>query len=111
MASLVLIDSYTPALQRELEARFTLPGPADPDPGARTHQVFRANAEAARRYAPRPYAGPLTLLKAAASPVDDPSCGWRRFAPALDVHELPGDHLSILRAPGLPALLHRLLSR
>jgi thioesterase domain-containing protein len=53
-----------------------------------------------RRYAPRPYAGPLTILQPNKSPRggEDLSGGWRDFALAVEVLVIPGGHETCLTA-------------
>ncbi len=50
-------------------------------------------------YLPGPYAGRIVLVWPADEPGDhgaDPTMGWGRVAPAVDVHTLPGDHSTIV---------------
>ena len=61
--------------------------------------LIEACDRAAAAYVPRPYPGPVRLLRAA----DDPECFpgnpialWREVAPALTVDDVPGTHLSCL---------------
>lgn len=54
---------------------------------------------AAAAYVPRPYAGPVHLLRAADDPESfpgDPFTLWREVAPTLTVSDVPGTHLSCL---------------
>ncbi|HXM57570.1 MAG TPA: alpha/beta fold hydrolase, partial [Candidatus Dormibacteraeota bacterium] len=60
--------------------------------------VFSANVRAAYAYAPEPYDGALTLIRAAASPPAD--MAWEPFARGgVTVHVVAGDHHGILRPP------------
>lgn len=59
------------------------------------------------RYVPRPYRSRLTLLRSAASEEQQPlarMCIVNNGSPILDVHTIPGDHLSIMRPPGVSRL-------
>ena len=48
-------------------------------------------------YRPKPYPGRVVLLRTHRSNhPSDPTAGWGKLAPQLEVHELPGDHVSIL---------------
>ncbi|MBW1598459.1 MupA/Atu3671 family FMN-dependent luciferase-like monooxygenase [Streptomyces sp. JJ38] len=75
-------------------------------------------ADQLSRYVPeRPYEGTLTLFRAAdlhpdnvppeviAWTLDDPARGWGRFTSnPVEVHETPGDHLTMLAAPHVEQL-------
>ncbi|MFN3460897.1 MAG: non-ribosomal peptide synthetase, partial [Oceanibaculum sp.] len=72
----------------------------------RLFSVFRAHGRALADYAPAPYGGAVTLLAGEAVPVAGAADRTRGWAPlvsggGLDVHAVPGDHYSVLRAPGL----------
>ncbi|MEM7052765.1 MAG: amino acid adenylation domain-containing protein, partial [Acidobacteriota bacterium] len=73
---------------------------------ARLYRVFRAHAQALRRYRGGPYTGSTLLVLPAGQGKPAP---WRRWiGSALDELVLPGDHYSILTADGLvPALARR----
>lgn len=83
-----------------------------------------ARTVAFRSYNPSPYQGPLALFRATERDnfeMDAPEelWGWKRLgAGSLDVFQVPGDHLSILRKPNvsvlgeqLRGLLHRQQAR
>jgi len=71
-------------------------------------------AFAAKRYHPRPYSGRVTLFRAAKHDSQygsDPKLGWAEVAKeGVDVHEVPGDHISILDDPGVGVLAEKLRS-
>jgi len=74
-------------------------------------KVLRANFEALRGYLPGPYAGRVTLFRAAQATTihPDPAFGWRELAAGgVDVHEVPGDHHSLIREPHVGVLVERL---
>jgi len=61
--------------------------------------LIEACDRAAAAYVPRPYAGPVHLLRAADAPETFPGDSvalWREAAPALTVDDVPGTHLSCL---------------
>jgi len=61
--------------------------------------LIEACNRAAAAYVPRPYAGPVHLLRADDDPETfpgDPVALWRGVAPALTVGDVPGTHLSCL---------------
>jgi amino acid adenylation domain-containing protein len=79
-------------------------------------RVFEANIRATRKYEPRPAPGRLVLFRAAdiaASVAYEPRMHWRDLASTVEVHDVPGDHYTILREPqvktlakSLQAILH-----
>jgi len=79
---------------------------------------FRARLRTLEQYAPGPYDGPMLLLRAeqtgvdddvAADYPDDPTMGWRRFAVGgVAVHVVPGSHSTMLTEPHVAALVERL---
>jgi amino acid adenylation domain-containing protein len=62
------------------------------------------------RYVPQVYAGRVTLFRAAQrSPDHDPQEGWKEIAAGgVDVHDVPGAHLSILSEPNVGILAKEL---
>ena len=75
--------------------------------------TFRTHVEALQGYRPRPYAGRVTLLRTALAEAPDqggdPLLGWGAFAGAgVAVHEVAGDHYSMLRTPHVEALARRI---
>jgi amino acid adenylation domain-containing protein len=123
VALLALIDSYPPALLRQLDAAdgamaddpvsrlrlaFTrdlvaVAGPGATIPaehGEQLFQIFQAHVEALESYMPAAYAGPLTLFCCAGPESGEQIRAWGALAEGgLSVRELPGDHYGILRAP------------
>ncbi len=72
-------------------------------------KLFSALAKAHR---PQPYEGLITLFKAVEQSAEfgpDPSLGWACVArQGVDVHEVPGDHMTILDEPRVATLASRL---
>lgn len=79
---------------------------------SRLLRVFKTNARAYRRYRPRPYPGPVTLFRAAGADFDSSlghDLGWGRLTPgAVEVHEVPGGHVTLLAEPNVAVLAARL---
>jgi thioesterase domain-containing protein len=72
----------------------------------RLFTVFKTNIKAMDAYRPRPLEIPLTLVRARGNTggqVEDGTAnGWAPLAGArLRIHEVPGDHHSVLRMPDL----------
>jgi thioesterase domain-containing protein/non-ribosomal peptide synthetase component F len=67
-----------------------------------------------RTYQPRPYAGPLLLLRAEGRDAEyrhNPTLGWERVASGpIAVRTVPGDHLTILTAPNVSRLVEQFVS-
>jgi thioesterase domain-containing protein len=75
-------------------------------------RVYRANVHAYRAYKPRPYPGPITVVRAAAEDSEAPAdLGWSAFTPhPVTVREVPGDHVTILAEPNVRVLAETLRS-
>jgi len=77
-------------------------------------EVLRSNLRALRRYLPASYPGRVTLFRAAlgTAPRPDATYGWRSLATGgVEVHEVPGDHYSIVREPHVRVLSDLLRAR
>ncbi|QYO64590.1 hypothetical protein [Leptolyngbya sp. 7M] len=74
-------------------------------------RIFYANAQAAYRYVPQYYPHRITVFKAAES-VDklqsDPMLGWQSLANDVQLHSVPGNHLSLLQSPHVQVLAEKL---
>jgi oxalate---CoA ligase len=69
------------------------------------------NHLAAKSYVPRPYPGQVTLFRAVErlDAADDPYRGWDQVAlGGVEVHDVPGDHSSMIREPHVAVLAARL---
>lgn len=65
-------------------------------------RVFYANSKAAYHYAPKFYSDKITLLRTAESTgkaAQDLTMGWSQLAKEVEVHSMPGNHLTMLRQP------------
>jgi thioesterase domain-containing protein/acyl carrier protein len=80
-------------------------------PQARS-DVREANTLAARRYVTKPYAGKVTLFMAAEHHPSRKAAlrmTWSRLAlGGLEIHEVPGDHVTLIEAPHAKILAHQL---
>jgi len=75
-------------------------------------RVYKTNVQSYRNYRLRPFPGTVTLFRAEAAGFD-PSLGadlgWSRHTPLpVAVHEVPGDHITLLAEPNVAVLAGRL---
>jgi thioesterase domain-containing protein len=69
-------------------------------------QIFRANVQADSRYRPQRYPGKVTLFKAAQQ---DSTWGWGDIAAkGMELHQIPGHHMNVLRSPQVQVLAEKL---
>jgi thioesterase domain-containing protein len=86
-----------------------LPPGAGEDQVRRLLLVYKANVRAAAAYEGGPYPGRVTVLRAAEEERQDDALGWQRFSPEpVEVHDVPGDHVTVLAPENVPALAQRL---
>jgi thioesterase domain-containing protein len=74
-------------------------------------RIVYANAQAVSRYVPQHYSHCVTLFKAVdqSSSIDnDPTLGWNNLANQLQLHQVPGNHLSLLKQPHVQTLAQQL---
>lgn len=81
-------------------------------PTLRIHRVRELNQKIADHYQPKPYSGPIIILRANEQPAGaqpDPSLGWSQYVngPITD-YVIAGDHESIFREPNVQKLAERL---
>ncbi|MBD0336578.1 MAG: hypothetical protein ICV62_13905 [Cyanobacteria bacterium Co-bin13] len=73
--------------------------------------IVYANSQAAYRYVPKPYANPITLFKAAEQSDaigQDATLGWSALASNIQLHQVPGNHLSLLKQPHVQTLAQQM---
>ncbi|HEY9624258.1 MAG TPA: thioesterase domain-containing protein, partial [Crinalium sp.] len=74
-------------------------------------RIVYANAQAAYRYVPQPYGDRITLFKAVEqidTTESDPTLGWGTLANDIQLHDVPGNHLSLLKQPHVQILAQQL---
>jgi thioesterase domain-containing protein len=72
----------------------------------RLFQVFQANVRADSRYRPQRYPGRVTLYKTA-----DQDSNWGDIAAeGVELHQIPGHHMNMLRPPQVQVLAEKLLA-
>ncbi|HEY9604551.1 MAG TPA: amino acid adenylation domain-containing protein [Allocoleopsis sp.] len=74
-------------------------------------RIVYANAQAAYRYVPQPYSNRITLFKAAEQSDaigQDSTLGWSKLASDIQLHQVPGNHLSLLKQPHVQTLAQQL---
>jgi amino acid adenylation domain-containing protein len=73
-------------------------------------RVFSLNLRASHAYQPGHYPGPLVLLRAAEGPREglEEDLGWGALASGVEVHEVPGDHFSLIAPPHVEQVAERL---
>jgi thioesterase domain-containing protein/acyl carrier protein len=71
-------------------------------------QVFQANVWADSRYRPQRYPGQVTLFKTATQHQDS-TWGWGDIAAkGVELYQLPGHHMNVLRSPQVQVLAEKL---
>ena len=69
-------------------------------------RVFQANVQADIRYRPQKYSGQVTLFK---TEQQDSTWGWGEIAAnGVEIHQLPGHHMNVLRPPQVQVLAEKL---
>ncbi|HEV7786996.1 MAG TPA: thioesterase domain-containing protein, partial [Thermoanaerobaculia bacterium] len=75
-------------------------------------RVYKTNVRSYRFYQPRPFPGTVTLFRAEAAGFDPDlgtDLGWSGHTPLpVAVHEVPGDHITLLAEPNVAVLAGRL---
>ena len=67
-----------------------------------------------KAYTPKTYSGRVILFKAMMRESyviyssDAPEIGWRKFVDKLEIHEVPGEHISILQEPCVQVVAEKL---
>ena len=73
--------------------------------------VYNTNLAALNYYRTKPFNGRVTLFNAQdrdSALIPDPQYGWVGLAREIEVHEVPGDHDTMLTEPNVSALAQRL---
>ncbi|MBG1259151.1 amino acid adenylation domain-containing protein [Nostoc commune] len=74
--------------------------------------VLEANLQASKHYVMRPFPGIVTLFRASLkspSGYSDPQAGWGKLAlGGVEIHDVPGDHTTLLKEPNLQVLAEKL---
>ena len=85
------------------------PKPTTP---TRPEDFLTSMSFASRRYAPRPYDGPVLLFRRTGDLTGRfrlKDYGWSKVVPnGLEIFDIPGDHLALLAEPGVGALAKKL---
>jgi thioesterase domain-containing protein/acyl carrier protein len=69
-------------------------------------RIFQANVRADSRYRPQRYPGQVTLFKTAHQ---DSTWGWGAIAAdGVELHQIPGHHMNVLRPPQVQVLAEKL---
>ena len=90
-------------LQRAVKAGLAPAG--DMEAGRHVFQVFQANVKALHDHRPRAFAGRVDLFRPSEQSqthalADDPQLGWGELAlGGVSVHQVPGTHAKMVRAP------------
>jgi len=75
-------------------------------------RVFKTDVRAYRAYQPQPYPGPISLFRAEGAGFEaelGDDLGWGRLTPRpVEVHEVPGGHVTLLAEPNVAVLAARL---
>lgn len=73
--------------------------------------IVYANSQATYRYVPQPYPNRITLFKAAEQPdplKHEPTLNWSALTSDIQLHQVPGNHLSFLKQPHVQVLAQQL---
>jgi amino acid adenylation domain-containing protein len=73
--------------------------------------IVYANSQATYQYVPQPYPHQLTLFRATEQPDSlkhEPTLSWGALASNIQLHHVPGNHLSLLKQPHVQTLAQHL---
>ena len=106
-------DEALAAVLARAQGEGVLPAELDLAAAERLFALFRANARALGRFAPRPYPGQVLLVRGRQGTAanGDPRWGWGALAAEVDVTWLDGDHFSLVQEPRVAALAELLAER
>jgi thioesterase domain-containing protein/acyl carrier protein len=74
-------------------------------------RIFYANSQAVYGYVPQPYPHPITLFNATEQAIhlqQNPTLGWNLLATNIQLHPIPGNHLSMMKPPHVQTLAQQL---
>jgi thioesterase domain-containing protein len=75
-------------------------------------RVYQANSQATLNYVPQVYPNSITLLRTSIQSSiahQDPTLGWSQLAGGgVELHRVPGNHLTMLRKPYVQVLAEQL---
>jgi len=104
---------YRLVLARMIEQNLVPPGAGEDDLRGLL-RVYKANMEAVLRYRPRPARADVTVIASTElvnGLSEEPGLGWQALtAGRVRVHTVPGDHLSMLKAPHVAQVAEALLT-
>jgi len=90
-----------------LRRRAMIPPDVGVEQARRFLAVHQGHNRATLRYVPQPYPGKITLFRVQGP--GDPALGWDRWAQeGVEVHEVPGEHSSMVLDPHVQVLAERL---
>jgi thioesterase domain-containing protein len=111
LRTLAAPDQLPHVLQRA-QAAGLLPAEVEASEAQAYFRVFQAGLAAMARYRPRPFGGKLVLFQPRQPLPDilpDSRARWRELAGGgLDVHEVPGNHYTMLSSPNVAMLARQL---
>ncbi len=75
----------------------------------RIMRIFWANSQATVNYSPQSYPNTITLFKSGEPlTTTDPTLGWSQLTNSVVLHSIPGNHLTMLKAPNVQVLAKEL---
>ncbi|WP_009631984.1 non-ribosomal peptide synthetase [Synechocystis sp. PCC 7509] len=75
----------------------------------RIMRIFWANSQATVNYAPQSYPGAIALFKSNEPlTTTDTTLGWSQLTNSVELHSIPGNHLTMLKTPNVQALAKQL---
>ncbi len=103
------VESWTADLDRVYDtaiAQGRLPRTFERSLLHRISGVYAANAQAAARYRPQPFAGPITLFRCVQADEELDDLGWSAYAQDVRLARLPGSHFAALEPETVEDFVH-----
>ena len=97
--------------RKRTKAAKLIPDEADDDLAERIFRLFVVNTKAMLSYRPEPYADKLTLFQASEKFVrtrHEPYHEWSRLCDDVELHKVPGNHLTLIQEPHVHELAAKL---